>query len=100
MKKQFIQSLLLVTLLVGCVNSTKADETISLSGTWKFRLDADDVGVAEQWYAWEFEDTVQLTDWLKANCNKSHLQKPNPKFNPDGPLPFDPYVPFEQLKAH
>jgi len=42
---------------------------------------------------------VQLTDWLKANCNESYLPKPNPKFNPNGPLPYGPYVPLEKLKA-
>jgi hypothetical protein len=61
MKKKFIQSLLFAMLLVGCVNSAMADETtLSLAGTWKFRLDANDVGIAEKWYALEFDDTVQL----------------------------------------
>ena len=61
MKKHFTQSLLLATFLVGHVNSAMADETtLPLAGTWKFRLDAEDVGVAEQWFAQEFEDTVQL----------------------------------------
>jgi hypothetical protein len=34
--------------------------TLPLKGTWKFRLDAEDVGVAEKWFALEFDDTVQL----------------------------------------
>jgi len=42
---------------------------------------------------------VQLTDWLKANCNEAYLPKLNPQFNAKGPLPYGPYVPFEQLKA-
>ena len=42
---------------------------------------------------------VQLTDWLKANCNKNYLPQLNPKFNPKGKLPYGPYVPLEQLKA-
>ena len=61
MKKTFSQSLLLVTLLVGHVYAVPANETtLSLAGTWKFRLDADDVGVTEKWFALEFDDTVQL----------------------------------------
>ena len=61
MKKQFIQSLLLATLLVGLLNSAMADETmLPLAGTWKFRLDAEDVGVAKKWFGLEFDDTVQL----------------------------------------
>jgi len=34
--------------------------TLPLNGTWKFRLDAEDIGVAEKWFALEFDDTVQL----------------------------------------
>jgi hypothetical protein len=34
--------------------------TLPLNGTWKFRLDAEDVGVAEKWFALELDDTVQL----------------------------------------
>lgn len=46
-----------------------------------------------------FDMLVQLTDWLEANCNDAYLPKHNPEFNPDGPLPYGPYVPLEQLKA-
>ncbi|MBL7188694.1 MAG: beta-galactosidase [Phycisphaerae bacterium] len=61
MKKYFIQSLLLVSLVVGYVHVAWASETIiSLAGTWKFRLDPEDVGVTEKWFALEFDDTVQL----------------------------------------
>ncbi|UCF16715.1 MAG: hypothetical protein JSW59_04470, partial [Phycisphaerales bacterium] len=61
MKKQFTQSLLLVALLAGHVQAVWANEaTLSLAGTWKFRLDADDVGVTEKWFTLEFDDTVQL----------------------------------------
>ncbi|MCH2208341.1 MAG: sulfatase [Lentisphaerales bacterium] len=42
---------------------------------------------------------VQLTDWLKANCNEAYLPMPNPKFNPKGKLPYGPYVPLEELKS-
>jgi hypothetical protein len=34
--------------------------TIPLAGTWRFRLDPEDVGVAEEWFAQELDDTVQL----------------------------------------
>jgi len=43
------------------VNLAKADEaTLPLAGTWSFRLDPEDVGIAEKWFAREFDDTVQL----------------------------------------
>ncbi|MBW8016512.1 MAG: hypothetical protein FVQ82_10015 [Planctomycetes bacterium] len=61
MKRQFVQSLLLAMLIVVFANSAIADKgTVSLAGRWGFRLDADDVGVAEKWYGQKFEDTVKL----------------------------------------
>jgi arylsulfatase A-like enzyme len=42
---------------------------------------------------------VQLTDWLRENCPAPHLPQPNPRFDPNGPLPYGPYVPMEKLKA-
>ena len=46
---------------IGHVNSARTDETtLPLAGVWKFRLDAEDVRVAEKWFALEFDDTVQL----------------------------------------
>ena len=41
---------------------------------------------------------VQLTDWLQTNCNKAYLPDPNPLFDPNGELPFGPYITLEQLK--
>jgi len=60
MKKQIFKYLLLAIILMGYSNSTIAKDAISLSGTWNFRLDADNVGIAEKWYGQQFEDTVQL----------------------------------------
>jgi len=42
---------------------------------------------------------VQLTDWLKANCNEAYLPVDNPNFDPNGELPYGSYVPLESLKA-
>jgi len=36
------------------------ERTIPLAGTWRFRLDPEDVGVSEKWFAREFDDSVQL----------------------------------------
>ncbi len=48
-------------LLVTCsVHAEHVLTTLPLNGTWKFRLDAEDVGVAEKWFALEFDETVQL----------------------------------------
>ncbi len=44
----------------GSVHAEHVLTTLALDGTWQFRLDAEDVGVAEEWFALEFDDTVQL----------------------------------------
>ena len=41
----------------------------------------------------------ELTAWLQANCPPVYLPAPNPEFDPNGPLPFGPYVPLPQLRA-
>ncbi len=35
-------------------------QTISLAGTWRFALDANDIGVRQQWFARDLDDTVRL----------------------------------------
>ncbi len=61
MKKNFIQLLLCAIFLTLCINFSNADEMkLSLAGTWKFRLDADNVGVTENWHTQVFNDTIQL----------------------------------------
>ena len=49
------------TLLATCsVHAEHVLTKLPLHGTWEFRLDAADVGVAEKWFALDFDDTVQL----------------------------------------
>ncbi|NQV35033.1 MAG: beta-galactosidase, partial [Phycisphaeraceae bacterium] len=61
MMRSSYQALLAATLLLTCVGVVPAQETtLSLAGTWQFRLDPDDVGVKEKWYAQELQDRVQL----------------------------------------
>jgi len=56
-----MRSFLLLALLAGYVGSAVADETaIPLAGTWGFRLDPDNVGVARKWFTLEFDDNVRL----------------------------------------
>ena len=47
-------------LVTRSVSGETVSTTLPLNGIWKFRLDAEDVGVAERWFALEFDDTVQL----------------------------------------
>ena len=50
-----------VTLLTTCsAHAEHLSTTLPLNGTWKFRLDVEDVGVEEKWFALEFDDTVLL----------------------------------------
>jgi len=61
MKTQFARLLLIAVLWVGQGHfAMTVATTLPLAGTWKFCLDAEGVGVAENWFARAFEDTVQL----------------------------------------
>jgi len=42
---------------------------------------------------------IQLTDWLKFNCNEAYLPVANPNFDPTGELPYGQFIPLEELKA-
>lgn len=42
--------------------------TLKLNGTWRFRLDAENVGVKEQWYTQALEDTIELPGTTDENC--------------------------------
>jgi hypothetical protein len=54
-------SLLLAAFLLAHAAIASADEAaISLAGEWRFRLDPNDVGVAEKWFAHTFDDTIHL----------------------------------------
>lgn len=46
-----------------------------------------------------YELLIQLTNWLKANCNEAYLPVPNPNFDSTRELPYGEYVPLEELKA-
>ena len=48
-------------LLLARPSAAIADETsIPLAGTWKFQLDAENVGTKEKWFARKLEDSVRL----------------------------------------
>lgn len=58
MKSTFTLSLAFL-LMVPCM-AQSAETTLSLAGPWKFRLDAENVGVEEKWFAQTLDDTIQL----------------------------------------
>ena len=45
---------------LGCCSARAEANTISLAGTWRFRLDANDVGVKEKWFDQTYKDIVKL----------------------------------------
>lgn len=61
LKKELTRSLMAAVFLAGLAIPAVADkQSISLAGTWKFQLDADNVGLNEKWYTRELKDTVKL----------------------------------------
>lgn len=61
-------------IFAGYLNNVMAnDQKISLAGTWKFKLDGDDLGVKEKWFAQQLDDTINLpgtTDQAKKGVFK------------------------------
>lgn len=56
MKKRIIHILLLLATGLGAW----ADDTVSLQGTWRFQLDANNKGMIERWYDRELGDSIPL----------------------------------------
>jgi arylsulfatase A-like enzyme len=63
---------------------------------------ADDISESKNLTATQPELTqqmlVQLTGWLAENCKSVYLPQPNPDFDPEGPLPYGPYIPLGELE--
>ena len=60
-QRPFAVAALLLSFVLTIVGSASAaEETISLAGTWKFKLDAEDVGVEQEWFAQRLDDSVTL----------------------------------------
>jgi len=63
-----IGSVLVLLLLAAAGHCARAEENmLPLEGTWKFRLDAGNVGVAEKWFTQALDDTVQLPGTTDTN---------------------------------
>jgi len=57
--------LLLIAFVV--FTAFKGEETISLSGTWKFQADPEDKGIKEQWYSKPLNDDIKLPGSMAEN---------------------------------
>ncbi len=56
---------LLISLCTIYAQETR--KTVSLEGTWKFKIDSMDVGISEQWYAGPFEKSINLPGSMAEN---------------------------------
>lgn len=61
----------LVLMLCGCSDNVVS---IDVSGDWKFRTDASDVGISEKWYLSDFENDIHLPGTL----DDAGVGTPNP----------------------
>ncbi|MBA7524136.1 hypothetical protein ES705_16273 [subsurface metagenome] len=70
-------SIFFVTLfLTACSQSyTDHTETIDLSGTWKFQLDPENVGMKDKWFNDDFNDSVTLPGTTDENKNGIFLDE-------------------------
>ena len=59
-----VSALACLTAMAFCSSPTVAasdsEQSMSLAGTWRFALDAKDVGTNQKWFARKLEDTVRL----------------------------------------
>ncbi|WP_041537163.1 exo-beta-1,4-galactosidase [Pseudopedobacter saltans] len=64
--KKLYKVYFLILLLLICANSFASDK-ISLSGEWKFQIDAQDVGVTEKWFEKNLPDKIRLPGSMAEN---------------------------------
>ncbi len=57
--------IMLIILMASC--QEKQQETIDLSGAWKFQIDALDVGIKDQWFNQQLSDSIQLPGSMVEN---------------------------------
>ncbi len=57
----------LLTVLLACLSSASAVESLSLAGEWRFSLDYKGTGEQEKWFTGDLEGTVHLPGTLAQN---------------------------------
>jgi hypothetical protein len=61
MRFSFLSLVVLLIVTTGCHQSIQDfTEIKDLSGTWKFQLDPDNVGMSDKWFSKELNDSIQL----------------------------------------
>ncbi|MFI3286020.1 MAG: beta-galactosidase [Rikenellaceae bacterium] len=63
-----LKLLLLSTLLsIGGLSASGKGDIINLKGEWRYKLDREEVGVAQKWYNSDFDQTLKLPGSLNTN---------------------------------
>jgi len=55
-----VSGIFLLSVNVSRLDAEVLEQAIPLAGAWQFALDSEDVGVPQQWFAKDLDDTVQL----------------------------------------
>ena len=64
---KFVFAALLGASNVAAATAAPLENSLSLAGTWRFRLDPENAGVAQKWFAATLEDTVTLPGTTDTN---------------------------------
>ncbi|VGO12684.1 hypothetical protein PDESU_01237 [Pontiella desulfatans] len=62
MKQAFLVFMLMALPVIGCLAD---DQVMDFSGSWGFRLDPDNAGIAAQWYGSETDQILTLPGCLQ-----------------------------------
>ncbi len=55
-----MKKLLIICIVLSCMASVSAGQTINLSGTWSFQLDNEKAGESERWYVKDLDKRINL----------------------------------------
>ncbi len=69
--KNFNKTFLLIIFIA--FTAFKSDETISLSGDWKFQADPEDRGITGKWFSGSFKDKVKLPGSMAENLKGDEI---------------------------
>ena len=76
MKFELTTFIFLLVISTGCRHAYKNyNETIVLSGTWKFQLDSANVGMRDKWFKREFSDSIHLPGTTDENKKGIYLDE-------------------------
>ena len=66
MRRRLYLTLMLITALIAGSSAAQKD-TLSLAGDWHFRMDPDDKGITEKWFAAALPETIHLPGSMMEN---------------------------------